>query len=80
MPTKLDIAKKIVKKHSDEARHGIFNSRNIVGDPMDNIYNDGELSIDICYGYEYFEVFGLSKNDFADLKSFYSSLVEEGEE
>jgi hypothetical protein len=46
---------------------------------MSNIYDDGELVIDICYGYEYFEVFGLSENDFADLVSFYRSLVDGGE-
>ena len=54
---KLDKAKEIVKAHYEYACCGIFNSRNIVGDAMSTIYDDEELTIDICYGYAYFEVF-----------------------
>ena len=71
---KLDIAKQIIKRYCGEARCGIYNSRNICGDSMSNIFDDGELSIDICYGYEYFEIFGLSDNDFAKLEKFYNSV------
>ena len=44
---------------------------------MDALYDDGELRIDICYYYSYFEVFGLSHNDFVELKRFYDMLSEE---
>ena len=74
---KLDIAKRIIKEYYDEARCGIFDSRNIVGDPMNRIYDDGELSIDICYYWGYFEVFGLSNDDFIELEKFYNSLYTE---
>lgn len=70
----LDIAKKIIKEHIKEADCGIFNNRNIVGDPMFTIYNNGELIVDICYHYSYFEVFGLSKNEFEELEKFYTEL------
>ena len=71
---KLDIAKRIIKEYYDAACCGIYASRNIVGDPMNSIYDDGELSIDICYHWSYFEVFGLSNDDFTELKKFYNSL------
>ena len=74
--TKLDIAKKIIREHYLEADCGIYDSRNIVGDPMTNIYNDGDLTIDICYYYSYFEVFGLSNNEFRELASFYTALFD----
>lgn len=71
---KLDIAKQIIKEYYDEACCGIYDSRNIAGDPMNSIYDDGELSIDICYYWSYFEVFGLSNGDFTELQKFYDSL------
>lgn len=77
---KLDIAKRIIKEYYDEAWCGIFASRNIVGDPMNSIYDDGELSIDICYHWSYFEVFGLSNDDFTELQKFYNSLDTAGRE
>ena len=42
--TKLEKAKKIIKKYYKDGDCGIYDSRNIVGDWMTNIYNDGELS------------------------------------
>lgn len=71
---KLDIAKRIIKEYYDEACLGIFDSRSIVGDPMNRIYDDGELSIDICYHWSFFEVFGLSNDDFTELKEFYEEF------
>ena len=72
---KLDIAKKIIKENYKNADCGIFNSRNIVGDPMITIYNDNSLAIDICYRYAYFEVFGLSNDEFNELKKFYYNTL-----
>lgn len=72
--TKLDIAKKIIKEHYSEADCGIYDSRNILGDPMITIYDDGSLTIDLCYYYSYFEVFGLTDSEFQELASFYTDL------
>ena len=74
---KLDIAKKIIKENYKDAECGIFNSRNIVGDSMTTIYRGNELTIDICYYYAYFEVFGLSKDEFNELEKFYNTLDRE---
>ena len=72
--TKLEKAKEIIKEYFKDADCGIFDSRNWIGDWMTNIYNDNGLAIDICYGYSYFEVFGLSKDDFIELEKYYNSL------
>ena len=72
--TKLDIAKKIIKDHYKEGDCGLFNTRNIVGDWMTTIYEDNDFTIDICYGWAYFEVFGLSNEDFEELLTFYNDL------
>ena len=71
---KLDTAKEIIKKYYSQADCGIYDCRNFVGDPMTNIYDDGELCIDICYRYSYFEVFGLSDTEFNELSAFYDGL------
>ena len=72
--TKLEKAKEIITKNFSEGDCGIFDSRNIVGDWMTNIYDDGELVIDICYTWNYFEVFGLSGEEFDELARYYSKL------
>lgn len=75
--TKLDIAKDIIKGFYFLADCGLYNTRNIVGDRMTTIYEDNGLTIDICYNYSYFEVFGLSKADFKELEKFYNTLDKE---
>jgi len=72
--TKLDIAKKIIEEQYEYYRCGIFNSRNIVGDHMCTIYDENGLGIDVCDEWGYFEVFGLSGKEFAELEKFYNEL------
>ena len=72
--SKLEKAKEIINQNYIKGVCGIFNTRNVVGDTMATIYDDGELQIDICYGWSYFEVFGLSKEEFNELYIFYESL------
>ena len=75
--TKLDIAKIIISERISSADLGIFNSRNIFGDPMTTVYRGNHLTIDICYPYAYFEVFGLSEKEFEELVDFYEIKREE---
>ena len=72
----LEKAKEIVKAYYSVADCGIFDSRNMVGDPMLTIYEGESLTIDVCYDYSYFEVFGLSDTEFKELESYYNSLEE----
>ena len=70
----LEKAKEIVKTYYRVADCGIFNSRNIIGDVMETIYECEGLTIDICYYYSYLEVFGLSDAEFKELERYYDSL------
>lgn len=72
---KLEKAKEVVNKHVKDARLGIYNTRNLVSDDMTVIYDDGELRVEICYPCMYFEVFGLTSDQFEELKRFYKRLV-----
>ena len=69
--TKLDIAKIIISERISSAKYGIYNSRNIFGDSMTTVYRGNHLTIDVCYPYAYFEVFGLSEKEFKELADFY---------
>ena len=71
---KLEKAKEIIKDNIESADCGIFDSRNIVGDSMSNVYRGDGLVIDICYNYSYFEVFGLSASEFDELEDYYYEL------
>lgn len=70
----LETAKRIVKENYSVANCGIFDSRNLIGDTMTTIYEGDGLTIDICYNYAYFEVFGLSNVEFKELETYYNSL------
>lgn len=72
--TKLDKAKNLIETYYKKADCGIFDTRNTAGDKMTTVYKDRELQIDICYFYEYFEVFGLSNAEFRELKRYYNEL------
>lgn len=70
----LEKAKETIRQFHDFAQCGIFNTRNSVGDEMETIYDDGQISIDICFGYMYFEVFGLTEEEFDKLEAYYEKL------
>ena len=74
MKDKLKIAKKIIKKNFHTHQCGLFDTRNIMGDEMRKIYNKNGLIIDVCDYWAYFEVFGLSNNDFRELTNYYNEL------
>lgn len=48
-----------------------FNSRNICGDPMGTLYSEDGVVLDYCASYGYFEVFGLTDEEFIQLKALY---------
>ena len=67
--------KKIIKLfYNPKSKGGLYNSRNVVGDRMTNIYISKNMQLDICYEYDYFEVFGLTDEEFKDLQNYYSNL------
>lgn len=73
--TKLERAKTIIKDNIEDASLGLFNCGNLAGDEMVCLNNDVDLIVNICYDYEYFEVFGLSDSEFEELEEYYDELI-----
>lgn len=74
MENKVELVKQIIKDNIEQANCGIFDSRNIVGDPMTTIYRDAEVQVDICFNYAYFEIFGLTAEEFDEVEMYYNSI------
>jgi len=54
------------------AHGGLFFSRNIAGDIMENVASFGNgVEVDVCRNYDYFEVFGLTKEEQKSLSEWY---------
>lgn len=66
--------KNLIKENYEDASCGLFNTRNIVGDYMSTIFTGKYFTLDICYYWCYFEVFGTTEEEFKELKEFYKSL------
>ena len=64
----------VLNSNFDGGDCGLFFTRNLVGDPMINIYDDGVVSVYICRAYGYFEVFGLTEAQQTALKKYYNCL------
>lgn len=75
--TRLEKAKDVIKKNFESFSCGIFDCRNVVGDAMMTLYVDDDIKIDVCPGWSYFEVFGLTNDEFSELKDFYEALLKE---
>lgn len=75
--TKLEKAKEVIKNNYENGNCGIYNSHGIYEDEMITIYNEDGLTIDICYEWKYFEVFGLLQDDFEQLKEYYYKVLGE---
>lgn len=47
----------------------MFDTRNLVGDLMETIYDEDGIVVDYCYYCEYIEVFGLIDEEFERLET-----------
>lgn len=66
--------KQVIKQGFRDADCGIFFTRNEVNDPMETVCEDDNIQIDICYAYEYFEIFGLTDDEQEVIESYYHRL------
>ena len=73
--SRIDKVKNVIRDEFTSARCGLFFTRNLVGDRMSTIWEEDGVTIDICYDYEYFEVFGLTEEEENELLAFYNSLI-----
>ena len=73
--SRMDKVKNIIRNRYIDAQCGLFFNRNWAGDPMSTIWKEDGVTIDICYNYQYFEVFGLTEEEKNELLAFYDSLA-----
>lgn len=72
---RIDKVKNVIRNHYSDAECGLFFTMNWAGDPMSTIWEEDGVTIDICYEYQYFEVFGLTEEEENELLAFYNSLI-----
>lgn len=68
--------KNIISEYIKYAYCGIFDSRNIACDPMSNIFRGKYFTVNLCFYYSYFEVFGTTEKEFQRLRKFYGELID----
>ena len=76
MSAKMLKVKKAIKDNYQPC--GIFFSRNIAGDQMFTVYEDEGVTIDVCYYWEYLEVFGLNEEEEKEIEKFYEKISRTG--
>lgn len=74
MGERIERAKKVIGSFYKLAKCGLFFTRNMAGDNMQTIYDDGEVVVDICEYWEYFEVFGLNEEEQKELLEYYNKM------
>lgn len=70
----LNEVKELIKEFYDDGNHGLFSTRNMVGDYMWNLFCGDYFTLDICYSYAYFELFGATEKEFNEVMKFYNKL------
>lgn len=66
--------KELIKKYYEDGDCGLYNTRNVVGDIMSTLFKGKYFTLDICFYYSYFEVFGTTNKEFEELKNLYKKL------
>lgn len=72
----MDEIKRIINENITKAFCGIYFTRNVAGDEMTTLYDDGKHIVDICYHWGYFEIFGLNKKEREEISTYYFNLLE----
>lgn len=77
--TEFQKVKDTIRENIDDARCGLYFTRNVVCDPMQTIYIGKIFTVDICRYYGYFEVFGCTRKE-EDMLTDYYEVIKEVEE
>lgn len=78
MNERVEKVKEVIAKYFNQADCGIFNSRNNVGDTLFIVYDEDGVEISVCGDWSYFEVLGLTDEEFAEVYCFYNELQKGG--
>jgi len=66
--------KSVIKDYINVGCCGLFFTSNLVGDRMTTVYDKNGVTVFLCQGYMYFEVFGLTEEDEIELLKFYNKI------
>ena len=69
--------KELIKKRYGDADGGMFFTRNIVGDTMKTIFKGEYFTLDMCYYWGYYELFGCTEDEEKEVTEYYEGLEEE---
>lgn len=73
----LSTVKELIQEHLDKATAGMYFTRNIAGDTMRTLYKGTYFTLDICSYWGYYELFGCTEKEAAEVKEYYKGLREE---
>lgn len=62
---KIDKLKNFLQKNYPNIQ--AFNTRNLAGDYLENVYDEDGIEVDYCEYWNYIEIFGLTNKEFEDL-------------
>lgn len=69
--------KELIKRRYSDADGGMFFTRNIAGDTMETIYKGAYFTLDMCYYWGYYELFGCTDEERKEVTKYYEGLQEE---
>ena len=77
MENRLQAVKSLIREYINggNCTCGLFFTRNLVNDTMETIYEKDGIIVDVCYFWDYFEIFGLTEDEQAELTRYYDLLV-----
>ena len=70
----LEIVKNIIKDNIEYYGCGIFDTRNIAGDSMFTKFQGKYFTLDCCYDYAYYELFGTTDEEFEKIEEYYYKI------
>jgi len=62
------------KIEKEDITLGLYFTRNIIGDSMTTVFSGDFFDVDVCFWYQYFEVFGCTPSEEKSLVEFYSKF------
>ena len=70
----LEKVKEVIKETYGNYSCGIYNTRNVVGDYMEVLYSGKYFTLEGCYGYSYYELFGTTEEEFEEVVKLCNEL------
>lgn len=66
--------KQIIKELYPQVSCGMYNTHNWCGDLTASVFSGEYFKVNICCEYEYFEIFGTTDEEWAELKNIYKEF------